>query len=69
MPTETWLVEVGQSPITGKWHARIKDPGGSEVLHSPPCDTEAEAIVHREKALEALKRQLGDKVLGVSRVN
>jgi hypothetical protein len=54
-PYEGLLIEVGRSPLTGKWHARITTRHGV-YYYSPPWDTESEAMDCKECALEAIRR-------------
>lgn len=60
-PHQDVLIEVGQSPATGKWHARIT-MRHDVCFYSPPCETESEAMACKECALEAI---VGNLLKGV----
>lgn len=67
-PDHDFLIEVGRSPLTGKWHARITTKQGV-YFYSPPCDTESEAMVCKECALERLRRSFLNETEMPFRVN
>lgn len=67
-PEQTWMLQIGKDPTTGKWHSRITSPNDG-IFTSPPCETENDALLEQKRALDVMRLAFGERITCVSRIN